>query len=161
MAFPKIKTAVLAAVASIVLSATAAQAGCETARVDIEGTAWRAEVMQTKSELARGFMFREEIAPGTGMLFALQSEMVAEFWMKNTKLPLDFIFIRADGTISNIHRDGEPGSLDIIRSKDPVVAVLEIYSRDPNRAEIKSGQKVSIVCVEKRGGFKQASFSSR
>lgn len=84
------------------------------------------ELARTNAEQARGLMFRTKVAKGTGMLFPMASAREAGFWMKNTLIPLDMIFIRADGTIARIAANTVPQSLDVVDSGEPVVAVLEL-----------------------------------
>ncbi|MEW4468702.1 DUF192 domain-containing protein [Parasphingorhabdus sp. JC815] len=84
------------------------------------------ELAGTAEEQARGLMFRRELAPDKGMIFPFAQERMANFWMKNTPIPLDIIFIRADGTIESIAANTTPYSLDPVESGEPVVAVLEL-----------------------------------
>ena len=84
------------------------------------------EVARTADEQARGLMFRESLAPDRGMIFPYSPPEVASFWMKNTLIPLDMIFIREDGSIARIADNTIPGSLESVSAGEPVVAVLEI-----------------------------------
>ena len=85
-----------------------------------------AEVAYTRDQRTRGLMWRTELAEGTGMLFIFQGDQWLSFWMKNTLIPLDMIFVRADGTIARIAADTVPYSLAPVSSGEPVAAVLEI-----------------------------------
>jgi uncharacterized protein len=87
---------------------------------------FRVDVASTPDEQARGLMFRESLAPDAGMIFPMAPPRFASFWMKNTLIPLDMIFIRTDGTIATIARDTTPYSLEPVSSGEPVAAVLEI-----------------------------------
>jgi uncharacterized protein len=71
-------------------------------------------------------MFRDHLDADAGMIFPMDPPRVASFWMKNTLIPLDMIFIRADGTIARIAADTVPYSLNPVTSGEPVAAVLEI-----------------------------------
>jgi uncharacterized membrane protein (UPF0127 family) len=84
------------------------------------------EVARTPEEQARGLMFRESLPPDGGMIFPFDPPRPASFWMKNTVIPLDMIFIRADGTIARIAAETTPYSLDQVESGEPVAAVFEI-----------------------------------
>jgi len=84
------------------------------------------EVAATGAEQAQGLMFRTRLAPDKGMIFPFPEDRVASFWMKNTVIPLDIIFIRRDGTIESIAANTTPYSLDPVRSNEPVATVLEI-----------------------------------
>src|SRR5687768_3105292 len=84
------------------------------------------EVARTPEQQQQGMMHRQSLAPDRGMIFPLGVTREASFWMKNTLIPLDIIFIRGDGTIANIEANAVPLSLDQVRSAGPVVAVLEL-----------------------------------
>src|SRR5690242_17399949 len=61
--------------------------------------AFTLEVADTEAQRERGLMFRTELAPDAGMLFDYHQEQLAAFWMQNTLIPLDMIFVAADGTV--------------------------------------------------------------
>jgi len=107
-----------------------APSGLELRQLSIESSGrthhFRVEIAQSPEEQARGLMFRNELAPDSGMLFPFEKEREASFWMKNTVIPLDIVFVRTDGSIESIAAETEPYSLDPIRSGEPVAAVLEI-----------------------------------
>ena len=84
------------------------------------------EVARSDAEQARGLMFRTSLASNVGMLFPMAPPRAATFWMKNTLIPLDMIFVRADGTIARIAANTVPESLDMVDSGEPVIAVLEL-----------------------------------
>jgi uncharacterized membrane protein (UPF0127 family) len=93
-------------------------------------------------ERARGLMFREKLGPYEGMLFDFYREAPVSFWMKNTLIPLDMVFIAGDGTIRHIHANAKPHSTDTIPSEYPVRAVLEINGGSARLLGIKPGDKV-------------------
>lgn len=74
----------------------------------------------------RGLMFREELGPDEGMLFFYDRPQIGSVWMKNTLIPLDILFIKADGSVAKIVRNAVPGSLAPMRSGVQVSAFLEI-----------------------------------
>lgn len=84
------------------------------------------EVAQSSKEQAQGLMFRTKLPPNAGMIFPFSVDRMASFWMKNTVIPLDIIFVRRDGTIESIAANTIPYSLDPVQSGEPVAAVLEI-----------------------------------
>ncbi len=84
------------------------------------------EIMDNDTTRAKGMMFRQELAPDAGMLFDFHEEKQVAFWMRNTFIPLDMIFIAADGTIKNIHVNAKPQDPTTIPSDGPVRFVLEI-----------------------------------
>lgn len=100
------------------------------------------EVASTEQEKALGLMFRTELADGEGMLFPYSAERSLQMWMHNTYIPLDMLFIRADGTIARIEERAEPLSDRVISSDLPVLAVLEIPGGASSRLGIKAGDKV-------------------
>jgi hypothetical protein len=91
---------------------------------------------------SHGLMFRKQLGPYEGMLFDFFQEMPVSFWMKNTLIPLDMVFIAADGTIKHIHANAEPLKTDAIPSNFPVRAVLEINGGSAALLGIKPGDKV-------------------
>ena len=84
------------------------------------------EVAQTREEMAKGLMFRTEMADNHGMIFDYSTPRRASMWMKNTFIPLDILFIEQDGTILNIAQDTTPFSLASISATGPVAASLEL-----------------------------------
>jgi hypothetical protein len=103
---------------------------------------FRVELAQTENQKRTGLMFRSTIAPGTGMLFLFSDVQEREFWMKNTWVPLDIIFIREDGVIHNIHHSAEPHSLERINSGGLVQHVLEIAGGEANRLGVSIGDRI-------------------
>jgi uncharacterized membrane protein (UPF0127 family) len=100
------------------------------------------EVAETDKQQEIGLMFRRSLAPDRGMIFPYRPAQPVAFWMKNTLIPLDIIFIREDGRISSIAR-AEPLSLEPVPSSEPVVAVLEIAAGRSAELGIKAGDVVS------------------
>ncbi|RJY09839.1 DUF192 domain-containing protein [Aurantiacibacter aquimixticola] len=99
------------------------------------------EVAATTEEKARGMMFRTEMAPDEAMIFPYNVAEMLGFWMRNTVLPLDIIFIAEDGTIINIE-DGVPYNETSVRSAAPAVAVLEIIGGRAEELGIEAGDRV-------------------
>lgn len=100
------------------------------------------ELARTPQEMTKGLMGREELKEGTGMLFLFPDYASRNFWMKDTLIPLDIIFIRIDGTIGHIHPMARPLDTTQIRSYGPVKAVLEINGGVTEELGIKVGHKV-------------------
>jgi hypothetical protein len=92
---------------------------------------------------AQGLMFVRSLPAGRGMLFVYESPRPIGMWMKNTYIPLDMLFIGADGAIQQIVENTTPHSLDVIRSNQPALAVLEIAGGEARRLGIKPGQRIS------------------
>src|SRR6266480_3328628 len=101
------------------------------------------ELASTAEEQARGLMFRRELPEGQGMLFDFQREQPATFWMKNTYVSLDMIFIRADGTIVRIAENTVPLSEALVPSGGPVRAVLEVVAGTARKLGIAPGDRVA------------------
>ena len=100
------------------------------------------EVARTPEEQQRGLMYRESLAPDRGMIFPYDPPRPVAFWMSNTLIPLDMIFVRADGTIANIAVNTTPLSLEPVPSAGAVVAVLEIAGGRSSELNIKAGDRV-------------------
>jgi uncharacterized protein len=100
------------------------------------------ELAVTEPQREHGLMFREKLGPYEGMLFDFFREQPVSFWMKNTLIPLDMLFIAGDGTIKHIHANAVPLSTDTIPSEFPVRAVLEINGGSARLLGIKPGDKV-------------------
>jgi uncharacterized protein len=101
------------------------------------------ELATNSAEWERGLMYRKELPEGRGMLFDFEREAPVSFWMHNTYIPLDMIFIRADGSILRIAEDAEPLSDRLIPSGGPVRAVLEVIGGTARKLGIAPGDRVS------------------
>jgi len=97
---------------------------------------YHVEVAKTNEEQAEGLMYRLELKKNGGMLFLFNNEKKASFWMKNTLIPLDIIFINKNGSINKIYKNTIPKSKKRIISKGEVLAVLEINAGEANRNNI-------------------------
>lgn len=87
-------------------------------------------------------MNRQELAADRGMIFPFTTPRAASFWMKDTYIPLDIIFVRTDGTIANIADNTVPMSLQPVLSDGEVGAVLEINGGKSAELGIAPGDKV-------------------
>lgn len=96
------------------------------------------EVAATPEQQTHGMMFRTSIGPNEGMLFPYEPAADVGFWMKDTLIPLDLIFIRADGSIARI-ATAQPHDLSPVNSGEPVVAVLEIAGGRAAQLGIREG----------------------
>jgi uncharacterized membrane protein (UPF0127 family) len=101
------------------------------------------EVARSGEEQATGLMNRQSLAPDRGMIFPYDPPQQAAFWMKNTLIPLDMIFIRADGSIARIAANTVPLSLDPVPAGEPVAAVLEIAGGRSAELGIHAGDRVA------------------
>jgi len=111
----------------------------ETANGSVDFTV---ELARTPMQQMRGLMFRDEVPPGTGMLFTYDAARPLSMWMKNTPTSLDMLFIDADGVIRGIEAETVPFSETVITSPAPVTAVLEILGGEAERLGIEPGDRV-------------------
>jgi uncharacterized protein len=100
------------------------------------------EVATTPEDMAMGLMFRTNLKDDAGMLFPSAAPREASMWMRNTYIPLDMVFIRADGVVHRIEAMTEPLSETIISSQGEVLAVLELAGGAAGRLGLKPGDRV-------------------
>jgi uncharacterized membrane protein (UPF0127 family) len=101
------------------------------------------ELARTDEERQKGLMFRKELPEGKGMLFDFKPDQDVSMWMRNTYIPLDMLFINADGTIRRIAENTEPLSEKTIPSGGPVRGVLEVIGGTAKKLGIAAGDKVA------------------
>ncbi len=104
--------------------------------------AFTVEIADTDAKRAEGLMFRTQMAPDHGMLFDFKRQEPVWFWMKNTYLPLDMIFVRSDGTVFSIAENTTPLSEATVTSGGPVRFVFEVVAGTAARLAIKPGDRV-------------------
>jgi uncharacterized membrane protein (UPF0127 family) len=109
------------------------------------------EIADREAERERGLMFRETMDDGHGMLFVFEATQQVAFWMRNTPLPLDMVFIGQDGIVSDI-RYGEPMSETIVEPPVPVRFVLELKAGIAEKADIKRGDRIRHPAIDKVTG---------
>ncbi len=105
--------------------------------------AFAVELATTDAERAQGLMNRKELPEGQGMLFDFHRDQEVGFWMKNTYISLDMIFIRSDGRIMRIAENTQPLSETIVPSNGPVRAVLEVIAGTSRKLCIAVGDRVA------------------
>jgi uncharacterized membrane protein (UPF0127 family) len=103
---------------------------------------FKIEVAETPAQMTQGLMFRRSLAPDAGMLFDYKEPIAATMWMRNTLIPLDMLFVDAQGRIINIHQRAVPQSLDVIAAAAPVRAVIELNGGTAARLGIAPGDQV-------------------
>jgi uncharacterized membrane protein (UPF0127 family) len=139
--------AALLAFGILVLAAPAPAQTANLQKIEIAGKSgshsFLVELAGPDKERARGLMFRKELPDGRGMLFDFKQEQDVGFWMENTYIPLDMIFIRADGTIRRIAANTEPLSERTVPSGGPVRYVLEVIGGTARKLGIEPGDKVT------------------
>jgi hypothetical protein len=135
----------LVACALVLMAALASAAQVE--RLEIRAKSgvhvFEVELAISEEERAKGLMFRQTLPEGTGMLFDFKTDQLVAMWMRNTYVPLDMIFIRADGTIAHIAENTVPLSEAIVSSRVPVRGVLEVVAGTARRLDIRPGDKVA------------------
>ncbi len=100
------------------------------------------ELAQTETQRSTGLMHRNYLAPDRGMLFNFHTERPEQFWMRNTFIPLDILFVRATGEIIFIAQETTPHSDKPVGPTQPVQAVLELAGGTTKRLGIKIGDTV-------------------
>jgi uncharacterized membrane protein (UPF0127 family) len=106
------------------------------------------EVVDTAESRAQGLMYRQELAPDAGMLFDFLDDREVSFWMRNTFIPLDMIFITGEGVVKNIHVNARPHDPTGIPSDGPVQFVLEIPGGRSVELGIEAGDTVTHPRIE-------------
>ena len=101
------------------------------------------EIAASPAEQNQGLMNRQSLAPDRGMIFPLSPEREASFWMKNTLIPLDMLFVRRDGTIARIEANTVPLELQPVLSGEVVALVLELAGGRAAQLGIQAGDRVS------------------
>lgn len=116
---------------------------------------YKVELAQTEKEMSKGLMFRDSLGEKTGMLFALwKIGEPSGMWMKNTKIPLDMLFVDKDGMIYWIYENAEPNSVKLIVAPYAPYAVLEVNAGDVIKYGIKIGDTI------KHSWFEEANKST-
>jgi uncharacterized membrane protein (UPF0127 family) len=103
---------------------------------------FRVELADTAASRERGLMFRRHLSADQGMLFDFKTVQPVDFWMKNTLIPLDMLFIDADGRISSIARNATPMSEAHIPSNGPILEVLELRGGRTAEVDADVGDRV-------------------
>ena len=108
------------------------------------------EIVDNDADRAKGLMYRKELPEGRGMLFDFHRDQEVSFWMQNTYIPLDMIFIRGDGRILRIEENTEPLSTRMIPSRGAVRAVLEVIGGTSRKLGIAPGDRVASPIFKAR-----------
>jgi hypothetical protein len=126
-------------------AATGAKVYLATPQGDV---AVNVEVVSTQPKIERGLMYRENLPPEDGMLFLLGIEKDWTFWMRNTLIPLDMIFIKKDMTIAGIVENAEPKTETLRRVNAPSLYVLEVNAGWTAAHHVVAGAKVRYENVQ-------------
>jgi len=103
---------------------------------------FQVEIAATEAEQRKGLMFRKALAPDRGMLFVYRKPQRAAFWMKNTLIPLDILYIGADGRILSMVRNARPHDETPLPSGGPILGVLEIAGGRAGQLGVLPGDRV-------------------
>jgi uncharacterized protein len=131
---------------AILASLAPARAAGDTTIEIISSTgvhAFSVELATNDAERERGLMFRKELAEGHGMLFDFQHDQPVAFWMHNTYIALDMVFIQGDGRVLRVAENATPLSDTLIPSGGSVRAVLEIIGGSARKLGIAAGDRVT------------------
>lgn len=105
------------------------------------------EVVATAAKIERGLMFREHLPPDDGMLFLMNEDRIWPFWMRNTLISLDMIFIAKDLTIAGIVQNAEPRTESLRQVEAPSLYVLEVNGGYCAAHKVAAGAKVRFEGV--------------
>jgi len=139
---------IFAALALIFMATSGAAqvALCDESRLSIRGdwgqAAYSVEIADTPQTRQQGLMFRESMARNAGMLFIFERPQTVGFWMKNTLIPLDLLFIDQTGVVKRVHSNAIPGDLTTIPGGDGIFAVLEINGGLAQSYGINEGSEI-------------------
>lgn len=112
---------------------------------------FRVELAVTSAQRTQGLQHRPFLAENAGMLFVFDAPGPVGMWMLNTLIPLDMIFIAADGRILNIAERTKPKSLETVGSAGPAIGVLEVLGGTAARLGIRPGDRVVHPLLERAG----------
>lgn len=99
----------------------------------------------------RGLMFVRDMPPDRGMLFVFEFPQVVAFWMKDTYLSLDLVFLDEDGMVLNVAANAKPLSLDPIESEGDALAVLELRGGTAKKIGLKAGDRLTLPSLRTTG----------
>ena len=118
------------------------------ALIEINGKQIKVEIADSPAERAKGLMFRTELSDNTGMLFIFEQEQKVSFWMKNTLISLDLIFVNENFEIVDIKQDFLPCTQDpceLYTASQPVKYVLEVNAGYLEKNNISIGDKIILT----------------
>lgn len=103
---------------------------------------YRAELADTPDRQECGLMYRRQMPADAGMWFPVDPPRTASFWMKNTVLPLDIVFVGPNGRVVTVASNAKPYSENLIDSGGVIAAVLELNAGEAGRIGLKAGDRV-------------------
>lgn len=137
---------------ALLVSGTAATAACQIDKVDLRGSwgtaSFSIEVADDNSERAQGLMHRESMARSAGMLFVYDRPRPIRFWMRNTLIPLDMVFVDRTGTVQKVHHEAQPLDETLIFGGNEIQYVLEINGGLARQIGIAEGTELRHPAIE-------------
>ena len=115
-----------------------------TVQMGKKGISFRVAIANSRTKRAKGLQHMTYMPPHGGMLFVYPYDTFATFWMKNTPMALDILFIDTSGKIRHIHHNAKPYNQDFIQSKYRIRYVLEILSGTAQRLKIRPGHTIKL-----------------
>jgi uncharacterized membrane protein (UPF0127 family) len=142
--FPRLAFVLCLLISTLTSPAARAQAGLERLEITTASGphAFQVEIANNGASREKGLMFRRFMPAERGMLFEFERSEPVAFWMKNTYIPLDMVFIARDGTVTHVAADAEPLSEAIVPSGGPCIAVLELNGGEAAKIGLREGDKV-------------------
>lgn len=139
------------------LWAGAGFAACAPGTLEVRGPSgvqrFSVELADEPAEQAQGLMYREKMAASAGMLFAFPKPKRAQFWMKNTLIPLDMIFADASGVVLQVRPDAIPQDTTPVDGGQGVSFVLEINGGLAKRMGIAAGSQIRHTAIAQTGAI--------
>jgi len=139
------------------LAGPAVAGACSEGRAEFRWAGGQArfavEIADDDAERAQGLMFRKSLPAGAGMLFVYDRPQPVAFWMKNTLIPLDMVFIGADGRVNGVHASAIPGDLTPVPGPPDTLMVLEIRGGLARRLGLAEGAELRHPRLEQAGAL--------
>lgn len=127
-----------------------ARSSLQIATPDARLHTFKVWIADSEQRRARGLMFVKHLEPDAGMLFVYPGLQRISMWMKNTHIPLDMLFVNADGRVVKVVPNTRPMSVETIESGKEVLAVIELNAGTAARLRINAGAQVSHPAFDKR-----------
>ena len=121
---------------------------CDLADVVVDDTRLMLEVANDRRSRSKGLMFREELAPYSGMIFVYPEPKPVQFWMKNTPLSLDIIFLAAEGKIVKVHEAAVPFDKTPIVGGENIQYVIELLAGQADDLALVAGDSIQSVSCQ-------------
>ena len=121
----------------------AGQSGLPVVKMGVGKKTYDLEVANTRESRDRGLMHRDSMPADHGMIFVFPDEAVRGFWMKNTRIPLDIIYLTAAGKVVSVHQM-QPHDRRTTESKGPAQYAIELNQGEAAKADVKEGDSLAL-----------------